>query len=129
MGSTSQILEKLLNRDLTFFFEKKLLEVLEIQPSEQIRDTHLIIEKKYFFSNLVFSYFFQILKGFGLGATIFSALLAAYFNVQIPLSIGSITSVIAQLVNSDEPVTAKEYWEQIKVPSLKFLAVVSGLVD
>ena len=76
-----------------------------------------------------FFYFFQIPQGFGLGATIFSALLAAYFNVQIPLSIGSITSVIAQLVNSDQQVTAREYWEQIRVPSLKFLAVVSGLVD
>ena len=76
-----------------------------------------------------FFYFFQIPQGFGLGATIFSALLAAYFNVQIPLSIGGITSVIAQLVNSDQPVTAREYWEQIRVPSLKFLAVVSGLVD
>jgi len=43
-----------------------------------------------------------------------SALASAYFNVQIPISIGSITSVIAKLVNQAEPISMKEYWEQIK---------------
>jgi len=62
----------------------------------------------------------------GLSLAVVSSLLAAYFNVQIPVSIGSITSVIATMVNRTEPLGCKEYWDQIKGPALRFVAVVAA---
>ena len=75
------------------------------------------------------NHIFRILKlvrGLGLSLAVVSSLLAAYFNVQIPVSIGSITSVIATMVNRTEPLGCKEYWDQTKGPALRFIGVVAA---
>ena len=62
----------------------------------------------------------------GLFGAFLSTLAAAYFNVQIPISIGSITSVITTMVNSGEAISFKEYWEKIKEPAVRFAFVVAS---
>ena len=62
----------------------------------------------------------------GLFGAFLSTLAAAYFNVQIPISIGSITSVITTMVNSGEATSFKEYWEKIREPAVRFAVVVAS---
>jgi len=79
-------------------------------------------------SEMTWSSFWKYLRQhwIGLFGAFLSTLAAAYFNVQIPVSIGSITSVITTMVNAGEAITFKEYWERIKEPALRFAFVVAS---
>ena len=79
-------------------------------------------------SEMTWSSFWKYLRQHWLGlfGAFLSTLAAAYFNVQIPVSIGSITSVITTMVNAGEAITFAEYWEKIKEPALRFAFVVAS---
>ena len=79
-------------------------------------------------SEMTWSSFWKYLRQHWLGlfGAFLSTLAAAYFNVQIPVSIGSITSVITTMVNTGEALTFAEYWEKIKEPALRFAFVVAS---
>ena len=54
------------------------------------------------------------------------AMLAAFFNVQIPISLGEITGVLAEIIKNERRMNINEYWNLIKYPALKFCAMVGA---
>ena len=63
---------------------------------------------------------------FQLGFGIAMAMTSAYFNLQIPLCLGSITTVLADIIKRDATLTASQYIELMKQPALKFAACVTA---
>ena len=68
--------------------------------------------------NLLKKYWMQFCFGIG------CAMASAYFNVQIPISLGGITSVLGDILKQDRSLEYEEYWNLIKIPCLRFCSMV-----
>lgn len=63
---------------------------------------------------------------FYLGFGIAMAMSSAYFNIQVPLCLGSITNVLTEVIKRDSSISMRQYWELMRRPAFKFATYIAA---